>query len=181
MCAHHCLVLQAWCRGTSSGSRALCRPAQGCRATTREPQEDRCGAQFSQMFRVRLLFFSWQKQHVTRNASVFHRRLFLLLQEVLLHHIPISLFVTISEGVYRAEAPLLLLCYRSSLSPCPLSIVISRQTTATGTMIPETLRNVQLLGEYLNIKQQQALVRSTCSSQGWIYEQNCRQSLGQEL
>ena len=136
--------------------------------------------QFSQMFRVRLLFFSWQKQHVTRNASVFHR-VFLLLQEVLLHHIPISLFVTISEGVYRAEAPLLLLCYRSSLSPCPLSIVISRQTTATGTMIPETLRNVQLLGEYLNIKQQQALVRSTCSSQGWIYEQNCRQSLGQEL
>ena len=42
-------------------------------------------------------------------------------------------------------------------------------------MIPETLRNVQLLGEYLNIKQQQALVRSMYSSQGWIYE--CTESV----
>ena len=118
-------MLQALCRGTSSGSRALCRPAPGCRATTRQ-QEDRCCVQT-----VRLLLFRFFGQFCqlskNKNCCAQHSskqkglRYFVLLPEVSTRSLThISPFATISEtGVCRAEAPPPLLRYyracRSSL------------------------------------------------------------------
>ena len=140
-------MLQAWCRGTSSGSRALCRPAQGCRATTREPQEDRCVPTRQLVTVMLLLMFFCHFCQVSKTKIIMHGYVRMCatcfktetpqiccITARSLHSLPRS-FITIrhnqcfnEDGVYRAEAPPHLLlyyhAYRSSLHGlCQLLLV----------------------------------------------------------